>query len=122
MAELRAVEDRRRRALVAVDLAELDALFDDALVHIHSPGLTHDKPQLLAHVAERRAFVDITRGPLDVRVLGDVALVVGTLTNRMRTPAGEVTLTGVATQVLRRTGAGRWRFLHFQLTPTSPGQ
>lgn len=118
VAELHELEARRRRALLEVDVAELDRLFDDELVHIHSPGLVHDKTQLMEHIRARRSFLDVVRGPLHIRLFGDVAIVVGTLTNRMRTPDGETTLTGVATQVLRRDDAGRWRFVHFQLTPT----
>jgi hypothetical protein len=33
-----ATEDRRRAALVELDLATLDHLFADDLVHIHGPG------------------------------------------------------------------------------------
>jgi ketosteroid isomerase-like protein len=117
VAELMAVEDRRRRAVVAVDLAELDAIFADDLVHIHSTGLMHDKPALLAHVDRKRGFLAVERGQLDVRVYGDIAVMVGPVRNRMRTPdGGETVLAGVVTQVLRR-GTDGWRFIHFQLTP-----
>ena len=116
--ELLAVEERRQQALIAVDLDVLDALFDDTLVHIHAPGLTHDKTQLLEHTATRRAYLDIARGPLNVRVLGDVAVMTGPITNRLRTAdGGERTLAGVATQVLHRDDGGRWRFVSFQMTP-----
>lgn len=116
-AELTAIEDRRRRALVAVDLAELDALFADDLVHVHSTGLTQDKPALLAHIDRKRGFLAVERGELDVRVYGDIAVVVGPVRNHMRTPeGGETVLEGVVTQVLRRDEHG-WRFVHFQLTP-----
>ena len=117
-AELRAVEERRRRALIDVDLEALDELFDDTLVHIHAPGLTHDKAQLLEHTATRRAYLDITRGDLVTRLVGDVAVVTGPITNRLRTAdGGERTLAGVATQVLRRDESGGWRFISFQMTP-----
>ena len=117
VAELTAVEDRRRRAVVAVDLTELDEIFADDLVHIHSTGLTQDKPALLAHIDRKRGFIDVERGGLDVRVCGDIAVVVGPVRNRMRVPGGgETVLAGVVTQVLRREKRG-WRFIHFQLTP-----
>jgi ketosteroid isomerase-like protein len=117
VAELTAIEDRRRRAVVAVDLAELDAIFADDLVHIHSTGLTHDKPALLAHIERKRSFLAVERGQLDVRVCGDIAVMVGLVRNLMRTPdGGETVLEGVVTQVLRRDTDG-WRFIHFQLTP-----
>jgi len=110
-------EDRRRAALVELDLATLDDLFAGDLIHIHSTGLRHDKPALLAHIERRRAFLDIARGPLDVRIEGDLAIVVGPIANRMRTEeGGETVLLGIVTQILRREPTG-WRFIHFQLTP-----
>ncbi|WP_306207107.1 YybH family protein [Actinoplanes sp. RD1] len=118
IAEILAVEDRRRRALIDVDLDTLDELFDDSLVHIHAPGVTHTKAQLLEHTATRRAYLDIVRGELTVRVFGDVAVVTGPITNRLRTSSGgERTLAGVATQVLHRSPGGGWRFVSFQMTP-----
>lgn len=117
-ADILAVEQRRRRALIDVDLDTLDELFDDSLVHIHAPGLTHTKAQLLEHTATRRAYLDIRRGELNVRLFGDVAVVTGPITNRLRTAdGGERTLSGVATQVLHRSAGGAWRFVSFQMTP-----
>jgi ketosteroid isomerase-like protein len=118
LAELDAVERRRQQALVDVDLDTLDELFDDTLVHIHAPGLVHDKAQLLEHTATRRPYLGITRGDLLVRLFGDVAVVTGPITNRLRTAeGGERTLAGVATQVLRRGPEGGWRYVSFQMTP-----
>jgi ketosteroid isomerase-like protein len=110
-------ERRRQAALVAIDLAELDRLFADDLTHVHSTGLVHDKAQLLRHIDEKRAFISIMRGPLNVRLHGDIALMTGPMTNRMRSKdgSGEIVLEGFVTQVLRRTEDG-WKFISFQLT------
>lgn len=119
---LRAVEERRLQALFDGDLATLDALFDETLVHIHAPGLTHSKTQLLEHVATRRPYLGTKRGDLDIRLIGDVAVMTGDLENRLRTKeGGERTLGGVATQVLVRAADASygWRFILFQLTPTA---
>lgn len=119
-AQLLAVEDERRRALLDLDLAALDRLFDDSLVHIHAPGLTHTKAQLLEHVATRHAYLDISRGELNIRLVGDAAVMTGPLVNRLRTAdGGERTLGGVATQVLRRDADGGWQFISFQMTPST---
>jgi len=111
-------ERMRQEALVALDLAALDKLFADDLVHIHSTGLTHNKGELLRHIERRRGFTAIERGPLEVRVEGNLALVTGRITNHMRAPdgAGEIVLEGMVTQVLRRSTDG-WKFIHFQFTP-----
>jgi hypothetical protein len=111
-------ERRRQAALVVVDLAELDTLFADDLTHIHSTGLVHDKAQLLRHIDRKRAFISVTRGPLNVRLYGDIAVMTGPMTNRMRSKDenGEIVLEGFVTQVLRRSEEG-WKFINFQLTP-----
>ncbi|WP_306233971.1 DUF4440 domain-containing protein [Agrococcus beijingensis] len=119
-AALRAVEERRLQALLEGDLDTLDDLFDASLVHIHAPGLSHTKQQLLEHVAMRRPYLGTSRGELTIRLVGDVAIMTGELVNRLRTKeGGERTLGGVATQVLVRAddAALGWRFLSFQMTP-----
>ncbi|WP_062388056.1 nuclear transport factor 2 family protein [Demequina iriomotensis] len=117
-AELLALEERRRRALIDVDLDTLGDLYDDALVHIHAPGLVHSKEMLLEHTATRRPYLDMWRGDLEIRVLGDVAIMTGLLTNRLRNPDGTSReMTGQVTQVIRRCDDGAWRYLSFQMTP-----
>lgn len=108
-------EERRRAALIAVDIPALDALFADDLVHIHSNARADTKARLLRHIEERRAYLRIDRGPLDVRVTGDMAIMTGRQTNHMRVDGKDKILDGMVTQVLRRE-SGAWRFVNFQLT------
>jgi ketosteroid isomerase-like protein len=111
-------EALRQRALLEVDLKTLDSLYDEALVHIHAPGVTHTKAQLLEHVATRQAYLDMSRGELTIRLVGDVAIMTGRLTNRLGSEDGsERVVDGMVTQVLRRCEDGRWRFVSFQMTP-----
>lgn len=114
-----AVEKRRQDALIAGDLDVLDAIFEDSLIHIHAPGLVHTKDLLLEHVAVRRAYIEITRQDLLVRVFGDTAVITGGIVNRMHAPGGggERIVDGVVTQVLHRGRDGQWRFVSFQMTP-----
>ncbi|MFG1928782.1 nuclear transport factor 2 family protein [Cryptosporangium sp. NPDC048952] len=117
-AELLAVEERRRAALLSIDLSALDDLYDESLVHTHAPGLTHSKAQLLEHVATRQAYLDIARGELTLRLIGDAAIMTGRLTNRLSSPDGSArVVSGQAIQVLRRCEDGAWRFVSFQMTP-----
>ncbi|GAA2229281.1 nuclear transport factor 2 family protein [Herbiconiux moechotypicola] len=116
--QLLEVESRRIRALIDGDVEALDRLFDERLVHVHAPGLTQRKEQLLEHVALRRAYLEITRGELDIRVVGDTAVLTGPMRNRLRTAeGGERTVEGVVTQVLYRDDDGEWHYLSFQMTP-----
>ena len=112
------IERRRRAALVAVDLDELERLFAEDLIHVHSTGMTHTKAELLRHIEQKRAFLAIDRGDLQIRVEGPIAVITGTMTNRMRSRDGkaEILLHGFVTQVLRRNDEG-WQFISFQLTP-----
>lgn len=117
-AELVALEERRQNALIDGDLAALDAIFDEDLIHIHAPGVVHTKALLLEHVGTRRAYLDIVRGELGIRVFGDVAIMVGLITNTLRNPDGSTReQRGQVTQVVRRGTDGAWRFVNFQLTP-----
>ncbi|MCW2289188.1 DUF4440 domain-containing protein [Leucobacter luti] len=117
-AALLAAEHRRQRALVDGDIDTLTDLFEDSIVHVHAPGVVQGKAELLEHVAVRRPYLEITRGALTFRVVGDVAIVTGVLTNRMRAPGGgERTLSGPVTQVLHRGVDGAWRFVSFHMTP-----
>jgi ketosteroid isomerase-like protein len=117
-AEILAVEERRQQALLDVDVATLADLYDDSLIHTHAPGLTHDKAQLLEHVATRQAYRAMTRGPLTIRVIGDVAIVTGRISNTLGSPDGtERVVAGQVIQVLRRCADGAWRFVSFQMTP-----
>lgn len=117
-AALLAVEERRQQALVGGDIATLDDLFDDSLVHIHAPGLIHTKAQLLEHVATRQAYLAVERSELKIRLAGDVAVITGRIVNRLRNPDGtERSLAGAVTQVVVRGVDGVWRFISFQMTP-----
>lgn len=117
-AEIIAVEERRQQALLDIDLVTLADLYDDSLIHTHAPGLTHTKDQLLEHVASRAPYKGATRGELTIRLIGDVAIMTGRLTNRLGSPDGsERTVAGQVIQVLRRCEDGKWRFVSFQMTP-----
>lgn len=113
-----AAEGRRQDALLSGDQEALDGLFEESLVHVHAPGLVHNKAQLLEHVATRQAYLGMHRGDLNVRVCGDVAVMTGELVNQLRSPGGgERTVAGAVTQVLHRGDDGLWRFISFQMTP-----
>ena len=121
-----ALEATRRQALIDGDLDTLARIFDDRLVHIHAPGVVHDKAMLLEHVGTRRAYRSIEHGDLEIRVIGDVAIVTGPIVNELANPDGSMrTQHGVVTQVVVRAASDEtedeadaaWRFLNFQLTP-----
>lgn len=116
--QILAVEARRQQALLDGDIDTLREIFEDSLVHVHAPGLTHTKEQLLEHVATRQAYLGMKRGELNVRIAGDTAVVTGELVNTLVNPSGgERTIAGPVIQVLHRGDDGAWRFISFQMTP-----
>lgn len=118
-AAILAVEARRRQALLEVDAAALASLLDDALVHIHAPGVVQTKDQLLEHLVTRAAYHGMQRDEPRIRMIGDdVAIMTGRLTNTLGSADGsERVVAGPVTQVLVRSDDGQWRFISFQMTP-----
>jgi len=113
------IEERRQRALLDVDAEALASLLDDALVHIHAPGVVQSKDQLLEHLVTRAAYRGMRRDDVRIRMIGDdVAIMTGRLTNRLGSPDGsERVVAGPVTQILARDADGAWRFVSFQMTP-----
>lgn len=122
IAEVLETEEARQHALIAKDLAALEWLLADDLVHVHSSGMVHGKAQFIAHLDRMGGFRSIVRGPLDIRVEGDLAIVTGTTINGVRSiQTGEdITLEGFATQIMRRGKRG-WQIVLSQLTPFRDG-
>ena len=117
-AELLAFERLRQRALIEADLAVLDPLLAEDLVHVHSTGMVHGKQQLLSHVQRMGGFVAIDRPDPAIRLEGDIAILTGETRNCVRSlETGELmTRQGFSTLVLRR-GASGWQIVLSQLTP-----
>lgn len=109
-----ALEARRVSALANADLAALANVLADDYVHIYGDGRASDRAGYIEQV--RMASRAPTRGPLKVRVYGDVAVVTGDLLNRINYPEGPRALDTFVTQVAHKAG-GQWRFVSFQITP-----
>lgn len=116
--ELLQRERERRDALVADDVERFASLLTDDLVHVHTTGIVHGKPELLQHTGGFLRFLEILRGPLLIRSLGtDAAVMTGPMTNivQRRDREERVTVEAHVTQVwLRRDGD--WRITSFHAT------
>ena len=76
--EILALEEKRFAAMVAGDVAALDALLDDGLVYTHSSGVVDDKASYLEAIGSGRTrYVSQKRFDERVRMRGDCALVTG---------------------------------------------
>ena len=77
--EIMRLEKRRCEALTSGDVAALGALMADDLVHIHGNGHIDDKAGYLNGVENKYKFHRVERGDLNVRIYGDVVVVIGPL-------------------------------------------
>jgi ketosteroid isomerase-like protein len=117
VAEIRALEDRRYRAMIAKDVAALDALLHDDLLYTHSTAATDGKPRYLENIRQAKSdYRKIERPEESIRVYGGTAIVTG----RVRI---EVLVEGAPRQLNSRftdvwlNGPGGWRMVIWQSTP-----
>lgn len=116
---LQVLEQRRLTALKDRDAATLQAVLADDYVHIHSTGRVDDRAAFIKGTLERPRRSE--RGPLSIRVYGELAVMVGEQTNLSVNADGSAGASArfIATQVAHREPAG-WRFVSMQVTPTTP--
>jgi hypothetical protein len=110
-------EATRGHALVERDFDTLERLLADDLLHIHSTGVVHDKAAYLDYVRGPLAFLSVERQDLKVTMLGDAAVMTGTMSNVMRPPgpAAPVTVDSHVVQIWIPGSAG-WQLAVFQAT------
>jgi hypothetical protein len=119
--EIKALEDRRYRAMLDGDTAVLDALCSDDLIYTHSKGDYDDKPSYLHKVGSRHlTYLEMTH-PVDrILVVDGAALVTGRMT-------AKVSVTGKIVHIDNRYLAvwvrehGGWKFVAYQPTPIIDG-
>jgi ketosteroid isomerase-like protein len=121
VADIIALDEARRAAMIAEDFAALDRLLADDLVHVHAAGNTDTKAQYLKMIADFCVFVAIERGPMTVRFYGDTAVLTGPMTHTVRIkPTGAIrTMEAFGTQVWARDGDS-WRQVLYQATEIAP--
>lgn len=118
--EIEALEARRCAALIARDLATLDALLADDLVHIHGNGGTDGKAGYLDGIARKYDFHAVSRGDLTIRSYGDVVVVTGPLSQTLSMKDAEERhqIEAMTTQVwVRAEGGWRQTTCHNQFLP-----
>ena len=118
--DLRRTELERCRAIGAADSNALEAVLDDELVYVHSTGAAEDKAAYM-QTSIGGTPRTVERGGLDIRVYGDVGVVIGDYIVRIDPEGSDAegrVLEASGLQVwLRRDG--RWRLLAHQGTGQS---
>lgn len=113
---VRAVEDRRIKALVDDDFATLDAIFADDLTYTHSSAVMDDKAAYMAALRSGKTkYETIDRGPATVRLYGDVAVMTGTAVVGLRGRADKLPLRYT---LMYAKKSGRWQMVAWQSTRT----
>lgn len=107
--ELRAAEERRCSALMEGDAVALEAMLAEDLVHVHLPGRVDSKAGYLEGFRGKYLFRNVKRGPLNIRIYGQVGVMVGELTQKIVVKdSGEVhDIRAITTQTWLKDG-GRW--------------
>lgn len=115
---VRAAEQQRCAAMLAGDLAALDAVLDPALQFHHATGTVDDKPGYLAKMASGRIqYTSIDWSEERITTLGpDTAMLTGRMATAVRVEGDAKRLDNRVLTVWEREG-GQWRMLAFQSTP-----
>jgi ketosteroid isomerase-like protein len=117
-ADLFAMEARRCRAMLAADIVSLREILHPDLIHVHAKGQIDGYDSYFATGGFKVDYKTLDRGELQVRVLGDSALMTGRqlLVGVRKDGSGTVRIDSRVMQTWIRD-AGRWRQLAFQTTP-----
>lgn len=114
IAQILEAERLRRVALVEENHQQVERLFADDLVYVHTTGLIHNKADYLAYARDVVRYVDVQRDQLEVRLYGDTAVMTGFQTNTMQKRSDTTVIKGegFVTQVWVH-GAQGWQMSSF---------
>ncbi|RIX49575.1 MAG: nuclear transport factor 2 family protein [Rhodocyclales bacterium GT-UBC] len=116
-------EALRARCLIENDFSGLEALLSAQLIHVHASGRLDDRAGYLRFVRDVAQVLELGRGPLALRHLGDgVVLMCGRQTNRSRgrVKGDEVCTVSQVSQLWVAEGDGLWRLAVFHATALGP--
>jgi ketosteroid isomerase-like protein len=118
-AEIKALERERVQAMLAGDVAALDALISDGLVYLHSSGGRDSKASYLAQLRDGTIrYQRIAEPDPEVRLAGDTAVVFGRMDADVVRDGKPLALDYDYLAVWAREN-GRWRFFVFQPRPAA---
>jgi|SRR3984885_1539997 hypothetical protein len=119
--EIKALEDRRYRAMLDGDTAVLDELCSDDLIYTHSKGDHDDKRSYLHKVGSRHfTYLEITHPADRILVADGAALVTGRMTAKVSVAGRIVRVDNRYLAVWVREHAS-WKFVAYQPTPIIAG-
>lgn len=110
-------ERRRSEALVTRDFVALRQIVAPDIYHTHTRGVSNDFDSYFHFIENELSFLAGSRGELDVRLIGDVAVMQGQMRNLVL-PKGRSEPLETTAQVLQvwQWRDGRWQMIAFQST------
>ena len=112
--EIKALEDRRYRAMIAGDTAVLGELCSDDLIYTHSKADYDDKPSYLHKVGSRYfTYLEITHPADRILVVDGAALVTGRMTAKVLV-AGTIVCVDNRYLAVWVREHGAWKFVAYQ--------
>ena len=109
-----ALETRRYNAMTSNDLVALAALLHDGLVYTHSSGVVDTKDSYLEALrSSRTRYLSVEQREQQVKLLGEVALVIGATHIEVDVVAVRKSLDLRSLAVWTATPAG-WQFIAWQ--------
>lgn len=117
--EILSLERRRGKALVNKDFDALAQLISKDVVHVHTRGNVDSYESYMHYIRNVLEFLDVERSDLQVKVLGDTAIMTGGQVNTARLIGRDEALkiTSRVIQVWMRQADGGWQQVAFQATP-----
>lgn len=114
---LRALEERRRLAMLAADTAALRDILDEGLVYVHSTGTRDSRASYLGKLDDGAVrYEELSTEVVEIAVRERFALLRGTMTARVRTPDRTLVVASHYEVVWMRA-AQAWRVVAFQGFP-----
>ena len=113
------LEQQRCRAMMDADIGRLRELLHPDLTHVHAKGQVDRYDSYFATGGFNVDYTRLERSDLEVRVMGDSALMTGRqlLVGVRKNGSGTVTIDSRVMQVWAKDGE-HWKQLAFQTTPT----
>lgn len=120
--ELMALEQARCRALVEKDFSTIERIISKQVVHVHTRGNVDTFDSYMAYIQNVLEFLNVERRDLQVKVLGDTAIMTGGQTNTARLIGGRdvVKVESRAIQVWMKQADGGWQQVAFQASLVGP--
>ena len=115
--EIRRLEDQRRVAMAAGDANALEALSHDDLIYVHGSAAIDTKQSWIEAIRSGRTrYKEMKYDAVEVRMLGDAALLTGKATFEVEVGGKPRTLRMRFLNVWSKADA-RWKFAAWQATP-----